>query len=326
MARRQTAIGVDVGGTGTKAGIVTRTGEVLLHDERPTDITAGTKGILFVVDELLRRAAEVDADVIAVGVGAAGFIDAKAGAVTFAPNLVYDDPQIAAALYTHTGLPVVVDNDANVAAWGERTFGTARGSNHLVLVTVGTGIGGGVVEGGRLVRGFTGAGAELGHVVVERDGVQCGCGLRGCIEQYASGQAIARMAREGIREDPGSSILSFAGSPEAITALDVGRAARQLDQTARGVMRSAGIYLGIALSNMANLFDPETIVLAGGVIRAGEPYLGPARDTLVAMTNSQRRRPMRLDATTLGSRAGVIGAAALAFDEAAVPSPSRKRS
>ena len=320
----EAAIGVDVGGTGTKAGIVTRTGDVLLHEEQPTDINAGTKGILFVVDELLRRAGDVDAEVTAVGVGAAGFIDATAGAVTFAPNMIYDDPQIAAALYSRTGLPVVIDNDANAAAWGERTFGTARGSNHLVLVTVGTGIGGGIIEGGRLVRGYTGAGAELGHVVVERDGAQCGCGLRGCIEQYASGQAIARMAREAVHDDPGSTILAFADTPESITARDVARAARQLDQTARAVMRTAGTYLGICMSNIANLFDPETIVLAGNVIRAGEPFLGPARDTLVAMTNSQRRRPVRLDATIMGPRAGMIGAAALAFDEAAIPAAARK--
>ena len=322
----QAAIGVDVGGSGTKAGVVTRTGEVLLHEVHATDINAGTKGILSVVDEMMRRAADVEAEIVAVGVGAAGFIDAAAGAVTFAPNLVYDDPQIAAAIYARTGLPVVVDNDANAAAWGERTFGTARGSDHLVLVTVGTGIGGGIIEGGRLVRGYTGAGAELGHVVVERDGAQCGCGLRGCIEQYASGQAIARMAREAGQEDPGSTILAFAESADAITSYDVARAARQLDPTARAVMRTAGNYLGICLSNIANLFDPETMVLGGGVIRAGEPFLGPARDTLVAMTNSQRRRPVRLDATIMGPRAGVIGAAALAFDEAKVPAAARKDS
>jgi glucokinase len=326
MARQDAAIGVDVGGTGTKAGIVTRAGDLLLHEEHPTDANAGTKGVLFVVDELMRRAGDVDATIGAVGVGAAGFIDAAAGAVTFAPNIVYDDPQIAAAIYSRTGLPVVVDNDANAAAWGERSFGTARGSDHLVLVTVGTGIGGGIIEGGRLVRGYTGAGAELGHVVVERDGAQCGCGLRGCIEQYASGQAIARMAREAVLDDPASSILAFAESIEAITAYDVARAARQLDPTARSVMRTAGTYLGICLSNIANLFDPETIVLGGGVIRAGEPFLGPARDTLVAMTNSQRRRPVRLDATIMGPRAGVMGAAALAFDEAKIPAAARGES
>lgn len=303
MALLEAAIGIDVGGTGTKAGIVARSGEVLLHEELPTDSNAATKGALHIMDELLRRAGEVGAEVTVVGVGAAGFINSAAGAVTFAPNVVYDDPQIAAALYARTGLPVVVDNDANVAAWGERVYGVARGSDHLVLVTVGTGIGGGIIEGGRLVRGYTGAGAELGHVVVERDGAQCNCGLRGCIEQYASGQAIARMAREAVLDDPASTIMSFASSVDSITAYDVARAARQLDPTAREVMRNAGIYLGICLSNIANLFDPETIVLAGGVIRAGEPFLGPARDTLVAMTNSQRRRPVRLDATTLGRRA-----------------------
>jgi glucokinase len=319
MALEQTAIGVDVGGTGTKAAIVTRSGDVLLHAERPTDVTAGTKGILAVVDELLLQASSVDAEVTAVGVGAAGFIDSSKGAVTFAPNLVYDDPQVALALYQRTGLPVVVDNDANAAAWGERRFGTARGSDHVVLITVGTGIGSGIIEGGRLIRGFSGAAAELGHVVVERDGVQCGCGLRGCLEQYASGTAIAHFAKEAVRDDPDSTILAFARSIDEITGQDVGRAARELDSTARSVLRLAGSYLGIGLSNIANIFDPEVIVLGGSVVRAGEPYLGPARDTLVAMTNAQRRRPMRLDVASLGRDAGVIGAAAIAFDEASIP-------
>src|ERR687892_2314955 len=155
MGLQEAAIGVDVGGTGTKAGIVTRAGDVLLHEVHPTDVNAATKGILFVVDELMRRAGDVEAEITAVGVGAAGFIDAAAGAVTFAPNMVYDDPQIAAAIHSRTGLPVVVDNDANVAAWGERTFGTARGSNHLVLVTVGTGIGGGASVSGLVLPRLT---------------------------------------------------------------------------------------------------------------------------------------------------------------------------
>jgi glucokinase len=319
MRQQETAIGVDVGGTGTKAAIVSRSGEMLVHVERPTDVTAGTKGILSVVDELLLRAPSLDAQVIAVGVGAAGFIDAAAGAVTFAPNLVYDDPQVALALFQRTHLPVVVDNDANAAAWGERRFGTAQGSDHVVLITIGTGIGSGIIESGRLVRGYTGAAAELGHVVVVREGEQCGCGLRGCLEQYASGQAIARFAKEAVREDPGSTIMAFAASIDEISGKDVARAARELDATARSVLRLTGTYLGIGLSNIVNIFDPEIIVLGGSVIRAGEPYLGPARDTLAAMTNAQRRRPMRLDVATLGRDAGVIGAAALAFDEAAVP-------
>ena len=319
MGSKTAVIAIDVGGTGTKGAIVNRDGEILLRVERPTDPSAGTKSILTAIEELLGRSDAVDAEVGSVGIGAAGFIDARSGSVTFAPNLVYDDPHVAAAVHAQVGLPVVVDNDANAAAWGERAFGTAVGSDNVVMLTLGTGIGSGIIVDGRLVRGHTGAGAELGHTVVNPDGPLCNCGLRGCLEQFASGQAIARRGMQAAQEDPDSSIIAFSGSLDGITAEHVAKAARQLDEPARAVMREAGRYLGIGMSNVANLFDPEIIVLTGGVLRAGEPFLGPARDTLAAMTDAQRRRPMRLDKSSLDRDTGILGAAALAFDEAKIP-------
>lgn len=315
MAGNRIAIGIDVGGTETKAGIVDQSGTVLARADRPTDVQAGTKGILGVAEELLGHASERGIEISCIGIGAAGFINAETGSATFAPNLLYDDPQIAAAVRAATDLPVALDNDANAAAWGERTFGPAKGSDHLAFLTLGTGIGSGFVVDGRLVRGRMGAAAEFGHTVVEIDGPQCTCGLRGCLEQLASGTAIARLARDAVAEDPTSSILSFASSPEEITATEVARAARQLDETARAVLRRAGTALGIGLSNVVNVFDPQVIVLGGSVVKAGEPFLGPARDRLAAMTTAQRRRPVRLDVSTLED-AGIVGAAALAFDEA----------
>lgn len=312
----EAALGIDVGGTSTKAALVTRAGEVLARAERPTDPSAGTKGVLAIAEDLLLRAAAAGAEVVAIGAGAAGFVDASSGAVTFAPNLSYDDPHIAAALRARFSLPVVVDNDANCAAWGERAFGSARGSDHVALLTLGTGVGGGFVIAGRLLRGFTGAGAEAGHIVIDIDGPRCPCGLRGCLEQFASGSAIARMAQEAVEQDPSSSILAFAGTRSAISAEHVAKAARQLDETARAVLRRAGRALGIGLSNLVNLFDPEVIVLGGSVVKAGEPFLGPARDELQRSTAAQRRRAQRLDVSSLGADAGILGAAALAFDEA----------
>jgi glucokinase len=315
MAPVQTALGVDVGGTATKAALVDRDGAVLLRLERPTEHNAGTKGIIAVVEDLARRAGELGLTVEAIGIGAAGFIDADSGSVTFAPNIVYDDPQIGEAVRTRFGVPVVVDNDANAAVWGERSFGAARGSDHVAYATVGTGIGSGFVVEGRLLRGFGGAGAELGHTIVDPGGPRCGCGLRGCLEQFGSGLAIARMAREALADAPDSSIPAFAAAREAVTAEEVARAAHQYDETARRILATAGRYLGIGLSNIANLFDPEVIVLSGSVIKAGEPYLGPARDELFRLTAAQRRRPMRLDVTSLGGDAGIVGAAALAWEE-----------
>jgi glucokinase len=312
----QTAIGVDVGGTGTKAALVTDAGEVLLRVERTTDRSAGTKGIIEVIDELIRLAQDVEPSPSAVGVGAAGFIDATSGSVIFAPNLTYDDPHVADAVRARIGLPVVVDNDANAAAWGERTFGVARGLDHVVLLTLGTGIGSGFVIGGKLLRGSTGAAAEFGHTIVDPDGPECPCGLRGCIEQFASGGAIGRVARRAAEGNPTTTMTDIAGSVEAITAEHVAKAAREYDELALTIMREAGGWLGVGLSNIANLFDPQSIVLGGGVVKAGEAFLGVARDKLVAMTGAQRRRPMRLDVTALGSDAGIVGAAALAFHEA----------
>ena len=307
----QTVIGIDVGGTGTKGGVVEASGRVLHKVTRKTDVTSGTKGVIAVAETLLDWARESGHDVSAIGIGAAGFVDSASGSITFSPNFTYDDPEIATAVGARFDLPVVVDNDANAAAWGERTFGSARGSDDVVLLTVGTGIGSGLIANGELVRGFTGAGAEMGHTVVQMDGPECTCGLRGCLEQLASGQAIARMAREAAAKDPSTLILTFGESVEAIEGEHVAQAAAEYDETALRILRTAGKALGVGLSNAVNLFDPEVLVLAGSVIRAGEPYLGPARDQLVRMTGAQRRRPARLDVTVLGENAGIIGAAAL---------------
>lgn len=315
MTLRSCAIGVDIGGTSTKAGLVEMSGRLVERFEQPTDPQAATKGTIQIVEHMVGRADELGYVPVAVGIGAAGFVDVRTGSITFSPNLVYDDPDIADAVAARVNLPVMVDNDANAAAWGERAVGAAKGAHNVAAILLGTGIGSGFIINGRVLRGHSGAAAELGHTIIDPGGAQCGCGLKGCFEQYASGPAIARMAREALAVDPESSIVNFAGSRDAVTSVHVAQAARELDETARAVLRRAGRAVGIALSNVANLFDPEVIVLSGSVIEAGEPLLGPARDELARMTELQRRRPMRLAVTTLGADAGIIGAAALAIDE-----------
>jgi glucokinase len=315
MSVRSAAIGVDVGGTTVKGGIVDMSGEVLDRVELPTEARAATKTAIDVTESAIERAQELGYVPVAVGIGAAGFVDVQSGSVTFSPNLVYDDPNLADAVAARVKLPVMVDNDANAAAWGERAVGAAKGANNMAMLILGTGLGSGFVSNGRLVRGFGGAAAEFGHVVIDPTGPRCGCGLRGCSEQFVSGQAIARMGREAAAEDPGSSIITFAGSADAITGYDVARAAREMDETARAVLRKAGKLLGLVLANVVNIFDPEVIVLGGRVIEAGEPFLGPARDELAQRMNDQRRRPTRLQLGALGRNAGIVGAAALAIDE-----------
>lgn len=309
-------IGIDVGGTAAKGGLVDHNGEVVERTEFPTDPSAATKSILAVVEDLLLTARGRGHSVGAAGIGAAGFIDASTGSVTFSPNLTYDEPHIAEVVSARTGLVTFVDNDANAAAWGERMFGAAQGSNHVVMLTIGTGIGSGLIVDGRLIRGSTGAGAEAGHMVIDPNGPQCPCGLKGCLERIASGSAIADLGRKAVVQDPDSAILGFAATPEQITGEDVARAAREYDETARSVMMVAGRALGVGMSNLVNLFDPEVIVLGGSVVKAGEPFLGPARDTLNRMLDAQKRRPVRLVQAMLGNDAGLIGAAALAAEVA----------
>ena len=315
MSIRSAAIGVDVGGTTVKGGIVDMSGQVLDRVEHPTEAQAATKTTIEVTEATIARAQEMGYVPVAVGIGAAGFVDVQSGSVTFSPNLVYEDPELADAVAARVNLPVMVDNDANAAAWGERAVGAAKGAMNMAMLILGTGLGSGFVSNGRLVRGYSGSGAEFGHVVIDPSGPPCGCGLRGCTEQFVSGQAIARMGRDAAAQDPDTSMIAFAGSADAITGYDVARAAREMDEAARGVLRKAGRMLGVAMSNVVNIFDPEVIVLGGRVIEAGEPFLGPARDELARMLSAQRRPPAKLAVSALGRNAGIVGAAALAIDE-----------
>ena len=308
-------IGIDVGGTTTKGALVSRDGELLERVEVATEAKAATKSVISVAEGLVARADQSGRPVEAVGIGAAGFIDHAGGCVTFSPNLVYDDPQLRTALHSRLGLPVTVDNDANAAAWGERAFGSAKGCDHVAMLTIGTGIGSGFIVDGQLIRGWSGAGAEFGHVVVDPAGPPCPCGLRGCLEQLASGGAIGRMGREAAEADPDTLMVELAGSVIAIEGEHVSMAAAQVDPAAMKVLARAGRALAIGISNVVNVFDPQLIVLGGSAIEAGEPYLGVARDELVRMTAAQRRRPVRVDRSTLGNDAGILGAAALALDD-----------
>lgn len=309
-------IGIDVGGTNVKGGLIARDGKVLFRVQRPTEPQAATKSIIGVAEALQEQASSENLHLVSCGVGAAGFIDPVRGAVTFAPNTVYDDPEIAAAVNARLGVPVVVDNDANAAAWAEYRFGFAAGVADLAFVTLGTGIGSGFVIGGRLLHGATGAGAELGHMVVDPKGPSCPCGLRGCLERFSSGSAIEEFVRAELRKGTSSTLTEVVDDPEQITAEDVAGQAAHYDDLSCSVLRRAGTMLGLGLANVVNLFEPTVIVLGGSVVKAGEPYLGSVRDELNKRLQSQRRRPVRLDITRLGDDVGFIGAAALAWDAA----------
>lgn len=308
------SIGVDIGGTKVAAGVVDEHGKVLATAHRDTpaeDVAQIEDAIAAVVVELASKY-----DIEAVGVGAAGFIDAGRSTVMFAPNLAWRDEPLQASLQGRLGLPVVIENDANAAAWAEVRFGAGRGADHVVTLTVGTGIGGGIVVNGQLLRGQFGAAAEFGHVTVVLDGRRCGCGLRGCWEQYASGRALEREARETVRATPeiaGGLLRLARGRPEDITGEMVTQAALAGDLAALRCFDVIGTWLGRGLAGLAAILDPGRFILGGGVSAAGEVLRAPALAAFTASLTGHGYRPVaELWIAQLGPDAGLVGAADLA--------------
>ena len=312
------AIGVDVGGTKVAGGVVDEDGTIVLRTRRPTPSTSPPdveKTIASVVAEL-RDGLPVGQEVVAVGIGAAGFIDSGRSTVLFAPNLAWRDEPLRDEVAALVGLPVVVENDANAAAWGEHRFGAGRGEPDLLCVTVGTGIGGGLVIDGALYRGRYGIGAEFGHMQVVPDGRRCGCGQRGCWEQYCSGRALLHEAREiaDVQKDFGRRLLELGGGrPEGIEAPEVTTAAREGDPAALACFDVVGRWLGQGLADLAALLDPGLFVISGGVSDAGELLLGPARAVFAERLTGGTHRPhASIRLAELGNEAGMVGAADLA--------------
>jgi len=309
-------IGIDIGGTKIAAAVVDSDGNVIARRQVPTESdepTAITSATLKVAREM-KAAAPASA---AAGVGAAGLVDVARGVILGAPNLAYRNVPVRDTLSERLGLPVVVDNDANVAALAEALHGAGRDAGDQIMVTVGTGIGGGIIIGGRIYRGHYGVGAELGHIVIDPDGPVCGCGNRGCWEAVASGTAIGRLARQRVEGGAGADMLaSVAGNLDEITGELVGESARAGSAFAQDVVASIGRLLGLGLASIVNIFDPEVIVIGGGAAAGtGELLLGPARESMMAhVLGPSWRTPVRVVPAELGNDAGVVGAAALARD------------
>lgn len=317
MADSDQAIGIDVGGTKIAGLRVTRDGTIIDRAGRPTpaeDPEATIAAMIDVAWEL--RTPEV----LALGVGAAGMVSVQDGVLRSAPNLAWRELPIARRMREALGLPCQLDNDANVAAWGEHRFGAGRGCSDMLLVTIGTGIGGGIVSGGRLFRGAHGFAAEIGHFIVSPGGPLCGCGNRGCWEQMASGRAIERLGRMAVHEHPGSRLAaSVAGDPDRVTGETVTEAARQGDDAARGVLAEVGRWLGEGIAGLVNVLDPEMVVVGGGAIEAGELLLEPARRAFARSVEAVDHRPVvPIVPARLGNDAGAVGAGALALEEIGV--------
>ncbi|MDP9845230.1 ROK family glucokinase [Streptosporangium lutulentum] len=307
-------IGVDIGGTKVAAGVVDEDGNIVEHLLRPTPAENPEQVANTIGDVVLELAK--DREIEAVGLGAAGFVDETRSVVRFAPNLAWREEPLQKKVSDLVGLPVVVENDANAMAWGEARFGAGRGETHVVCVTVGTGIGGGIVLDGSLYRGRWGMGAELGHMQVVPQGRQCGCGNLGCWEQYASGSALVIDAREIAQATPerADKLLKIAGgAPELIEGQEVTEAARQGDPAALEAFSLLAQWLGRGMADLAAILDPGCFILGGGVSRAADLWLDQTREFFAGYLTGRGHRPLaEIRLAELGASAGVVGAADLA--------------
>lgn len=307
-------IGVDIGGTKIAAGTVRHGGEIVSRVRVPTphDPDRITEAIV----EAIQQVRKGWDDVRAVGVGAAGYVDADRSTVRFAPNLGWHDRPIRDLVQDAVGLPVVVENDANAAAWGEFVYGAGAGYEDMLMVTAGTGLGGGIISSGRLFRGRFGMAGEVGHYRAVPDGLPCPCGQHGCMEQYASGAAHTRRAREMAAADRvrAAAVLTLGdGTPSGLQGQHVTDAALDGDPFSLDVFARSGRWLGQALADLASILDPSVLVIGGGLGDTGELIRRPAEAAFRrALGGGEHRIFAEVRTATVGQDAGLIGAADLA--------------
>ena len=292
------ALGLDIGGTKIAGARVSPDGKVLSHASRPTT-PDNPEGILDALSEIFQELGGHEA-LSAVGVAVAAFLNAERDTIFFSPNIAWRDFPLRAAVAERLGVPVVLENDANAAGWGEFRFGAARDVTSMLMLTIGTGVGGALVDDGRLLVGGFGMAAELGHIIIEPGGRLCGCGNYGCLEQYASGTALMRDARERLGDDSLTQAaltdLLMQENPEALAAVE-------------GVARA----IGRGITSLVAVTDPQRIVIGGGVASAGELLLAPIRDSFRETYGAGAKRPIAdIAVATMGNSAGVVGAADLA--------------
>ena len=316
-------VGVDIGGTKIAASAVDQDGRVLHRARRETpaqDPDLIARAVADVTAELQAAVAADGGQVGALGAACAGFIDKAGETVVFAPNLAWRDEPLKARLEDLVGLSVVIENDANAAAWGEFRFGAARDVDDTVLLTLGTGVGGGIIVDSRLMRGAHGMGAEVGHMRVVPDGHRCGCGNKGCFEVYASGSALVREARAlvaGGSPHAGALADRCDGRPETLTGMMVTEVAQGGDPAATELLEDIGRWTGEGAASLAAVLDPALIVIGGGVSAAGALVLEPARNAFARhLTGRGHRTITPLALAELGNSAGMIGAADLAARQA----------
>jgi glucokinase len=311
------AIGADLGGTKMAVGVIDEQQNILHRGTEPT-FGRDLDGLLTELESELREGIAACPEVEAIGLGIPSTIDRRRGVAISSVNLPIVNVPIRDLVGERVDLPVFIDNDANCAALAEQRFGAAKGTSNALMLTVGTGIGGGVIVDGEVYRGTIGSAAELGHVVIDENGPKCqgNCPNHGCVEVMASGTALGKEGRLAAEKHPDSALGRALAAGEKIDGKLVTDAAFEGDEAAIGALATIGTHLGVALSSLANVFAPDVIVIGGGVSRAGELLIGPARDEM-ARRALPPMNETKVALAALGPDAGMIGAAVMALDEAA---------
>ncbi len=312
------SIGVDLGGTNIVSAIVNCQGKIVNRLKVPTLAERGKEATIKRIIETIHRnivqSSVAPNDIIGIGIGAPGPLDIKRGIINFAPNLPgWRDVSLRKILEDEFNVKVVLENDANAAAWGERCFGAGQGVNNLVCFTLGTGIGGGIIIDGKIYHGSNYGAAELGHMTVSKDGPRCNCGNYGCLEAYSSATGIKNRIKKRIKEGIKSKFLSFDNEElfESLRLKLIFETARKGDKLTKDIVEEAISYLGIAIANIANILNPEMVVLVGGITNEGDKLLIPLRRKVKRRAFYSNYKSLKIVIGKLGGNAGVLGAAAL---------------
>ena len=305
-------IGIDLGGTNIAAGIVTEDGKIIASDSTPTLAEREYPEIVADMAMVCRRAAEkagVDMkDIKAIGIGSPGSIDSENGVVLYANNLKFNNAPIAEELRKHIDIPVHIENDANAAAYGEY-IANGRGAEHFVFITLGTGVGGGIIIDKKLYKGFNGIGGELGHMTLVHGGKMCSCGNPGCWESYASVTALISQTEEAIKKNPQSLMAKMAKENGEVSGRTAFNAAKEGDEAAKAVVKQYADYVASGLVSIINIFQPERIVIGGGISREGEYLIAPIREYCKKYGYNKKLEATQIQAATLFNDAGIVGAA-----------------
>jgi len=309
-------VGIDLGGTNLKAGIVDRNGKILhrlsIKTRSDADSQTITTQIFKLVDEIINTANIERFNVIGIGLGSPGLIDKKGETILFSPNLSkWRNVSIKNIISEEFSLPCVLENDANAAAWGEKWVGAGKDAHSLVILTIGTGIGGGIIIDDKLWRGMNNVAAEIGHMSIQADGPQCNCGNYGCIEVYASATAMVKRFKSLLDKGVSSSLKNT----EEVTAKIINEAALQGDKAALNIIKETGCYLGVAVTNIIHILNPEVVVLAGGMTGSGDLLMNPIKEIVKNRTIEASYKDTQIVFSQLGNDAGIIGAAGCLLKE-----------